>query len=137
MGHAFTKYVYGPEGQRGTVRCFSDSQWACPICGVMTIELHGDDFFLPYYPDPEQGSPSHAICRCCNVQYGLEDFPWEDDASLDHMWSRLRIEWLNRVGWDEPSLAQLRENLGLTREQPEAERAEYEADPAWPRGGDG
>ena len=138
MGHAFTKYVYGPEGQRGTVHFVSERQWACPCCGFLGREIPVDEYLeLPYGQDPNGDCGSHWLCPCCHIQYGLNDWPEEHETSLDIIWSRLRIEELNQVGWDEPSLAQLRENLDLTHEQLEAERAEYEADPAWPRGGNG
>lgn len=56
------------------------------------------------------------VCPKCCTQFGVDDFAagvepgpvWHERA-----WAVLRAQWLNRIGWPEWALTQLRENIAI------------------------
>lgn len=81
----------------------------CPVCGV--IWLCG----MAYYPAEPYATASDDICPGCKMQFGLDDnigtgCPVGAQAER---WKELRIEWLDKSGWAEENLRQLRERLDI------------------------
>jgi hypothetical protein len=90
--------------------------YICPVCGFM----HGGDPPYAYHQSvlddgkslsEPYGAASFDVCPSCHVEYGNDDYA--DGRSVASMWEQLRLDWLQRTGWSEAALAQLRENLGI------------------------
>jgi hypothetical protein len=80
----------------------------CPVCGrewPETAEWDG-----PFYLN------SLDVCDECETQWGwndLKEIPPVPQNPPEKRWHKLRLKWLDRVGWSEPALRQLRANLGM------------------------
>lgn len=93
----------------GHIKISASGGWFCPVCGDK--KLPGVQ--LPYGTTGMHTGGSHDICSCCETEYGLDD--WSPGLScLDAEWARVRLDWLDRSGWNAEALAQLEQNLGLT-----------------------
>ena len=98
-------------GEEIEIRETDDGRFICPICGVAA---RGEP---PY--DEALGAViaygSAETCSCCDVQYGHTDFIVLGSAigRARQIWEELRKEWLDRIGWPDWALQQLKDNLGL------------------------
>ncbi len=83
-----------------------DQVQLCPVCGT---SLGGCE---AYYADKD---PSSEICPGCNVQFGDDDSSGRSDSKyIDEYFQLLRKEWLDRIGWLDWQVGQLRDVLGIT-----------------------
>lgn len=108
-------------GELGELRQLDDGSWACPICGEPWVR------FPPYYPNDGELGPLHPVssaelgevCPGCEVEFGVDEYvsTHAPIGALKEQWSKLRIQWLDRVGWNHDALNQLRDNLGITEDQ--------------------
>jgi len=99
-----------------------DGQSVCPVCGHLCYGTPAYSMCrssTPEQPDKWSepfGCASFDCCPCCNVQYGNDDY--DDEHPVATMWNKLRFAWLDRVGWGEDALAQLRGNLDIIPTRP-------------------
>ena len=64
------------------------------------------------------GGTNYDICPRCKVQFGLTDIMPDDAVDMtseDHL-NHLRIKWLDRTGWQQSDIDELREVLGINAE---------------------
>lgn len=109
---------------RGTIRGRADDKfaWVCPVCGSIEgpTPAWRNVAMITREADPnviQQVSPLDETCTCCDVHYGVDDVSaCVPTRTLDENWHRLRLEWLERGGWNDESIAQLA-NLDRLREE--------------------
>jgi hypothetical protein len=113
-------------GEEITLREVADgsSRTICPVCGFIS---HGvlawsmgrsvDEKTGKEYGEAT-GGPSFDICPCCCTQYGLDDiFSKDRKQTMLQIWNKLRINWLDRIGWTPEALQQLHDNLGIDTQE--------------------
>jgi hypothetical protein len=49
--------------------------------------------------------------------HDVDDVPPDPANPIMRRWAKLRIKWLDRIGWPDWALARLKRDLDLTREQ--------------------
>ena len=109
---------------RGTIRGVADDRftWVCPVCGVLEgpTPPWRSIGMMTHEADPkvvQNVSPLDETCTCCNVHFGNDDVSeYVPTRTFDETWHRLRLEWLERVGWNDEAIAQLA-NLDHSREE--------------------
>lgn len=82
--------------------------FACPVCGLVWLRTETYESVNIMH--------SHDVCPCCKVQWGwhdIEQVPPDPARPPEVRWRRLRNQWLERVGWSDLALEQLRDNLGM------------------------
>lgn len=109
------------------IRHAPDGGTICPVCGALG---YADEPSYAGAPGSEEASrtgtpppayPSFNICPTCNTQYGVDDYVDAlEGVSIPQRWAELRRRWLAKIGWRPEALQQLRDNLDITVEPPEA-----------------
>ena len=93
------------------IRETDNGQFICPICGSP------EEGAPPYYASlgASVAFGSDEICNCCEVQFGETDLMALDSAigEQKQIWEALRNKWLDKIGWPDWALQQLKDNLGL------------------------
>jgi hypothetical protein len=107
-------------GEVGVLNELEGGFYACPICGTPSDE----PLYMPndgeLGPKDEVSTPDFGeVCPGCRVEFGVEEGvpPYAPISAMAQQHARLRIKWLNRVGWTPEALQQLREHLGISEEQ--------------------
>lgn len=101
---------------QGPADVFCETQeglFVCPVCGgVLQVEPRWWPEELPVSTDAIEGylSPPAEPDFCATCGNPLI-FGGEPGAELSAPCEELRIEWLNRLGWPDEALEQLRRNL--------------------------
>ena len=97
-----------------TLRCPEEGAYFCPICGSL---YYGSPGYWPYGYNPESGRSvgSWQECPNCGIVYGHTDMVLMDagPGSTEAAWKEIRLEWLNRTGWQDQDLRKLKENLEI------------------------
>ena len=97
-----------------------DNKSVCPVCGFLfsgdlpwSMVRSVDESTRKEYGDAF-GAASFDICPCCNTQYGLDDqFAMDGNPTMPQIWGGLRSKWLDKTGWTEEALRQLKANLDI------------------------
>lgn len=95
-------------GEQAIIRRTTQGNILCPVCGYEEVDSSSWD--LDGYVS------SLDICPICNLQHGFDDIdvvPADPSNPIMLRWRKLRIQWLDRVGWPEWSIQQLQERLDL------------------------
>lgn len=92
---------------------FEGDNYFCPICGT---DQNG---YPAYQPD---GNPSNEICPGCGIQFGDDDVPKRGTSEITtaDYFQKIRIKWLNKTGWQEADLEQLKKVLGIVLDRPQS-----------------
>lgn len=91
------------------VHPYDGEQYYCPICAMP----HGQHSAYGL-----NGSTNFDICPRCKAQFGLTDVKPDDAGDLtseEHL-NQLRIKWLDRTGWQQEDIDQLRQVLDIIAE---------------------
>lgn len=94
-------------GERVDIRR-KDGNFVCPICG---FAWRGTETFKT-----ENILNGLEVCQCCSTQLGyhdVEQIPPDPTRPAEVRWKQLRTKWLDKSGWPESALEQLRTNLGI------------------------
>jgi len=103
------KFIIDTDFGHQIVLPYDGKQYFCPVCAMP----HGENFAYGL-----NGSTNFDICPRCKVQFGLTDLLPDDAGGMtseDHF-NQLRIKWLDRTGWQQEDIDQLREVLDINAE---------------------
>jgi hypothetical protein len=107
-------------GETGVLRQLDDGSFACPICGTPWP-------YPPYTPNDGVLGPVHPVsapafgdvCEGCEVEFGVDEgiASYAPVGYQRKQWAWFRTKWLDRVGWSDDAMRQVRENLGISEDQ--------------------
>jgi|GEM_PF-4548141 len=91
---------------------FDGDNYYCLVCGENWHNASPWDL---------NGSITCEYCPICGVQFGVTDMPRSNEGQTHaQRIDELRIDWLNKTGWQEADLEQLERVLGIVLDRPEA-----------------
>ena len=110
------RLILSGSSEQLVLRQLDDGPYVCPICAEPSARPAWDEYFevdpvtqLPF------GCGSYIRCLCCHTEFGFHDYPGQvfKVAGVNDAWRRLRIRWLDQIGWSKDALARLRTNLEI------------------------
>ena len=100
-------------GERATIRRSDTGNVLCPICGIEYADSR--DWILEAFVLHQE------FCPGCHTQMGVHDMhglpPIDPSNPIMRRWAKLRVKWLDRIEWPDWAIAQVKNALGLTREE--------------------